>query len=57
MPRTFDQVRNDLQEAISRLKRTSQDHELRLKILKQLRLLLEEADNLNGQEDSAKNSE
>jgi hypothetical protein len=44
MLRGFDQVRSDLEEVVFRLKNAPHDPKFRQKLLKQLRLLLEEAD-------------
>lgn len=43
--RNFEAVRNDLQDVVSRLKATF-DPEVRHELLRELRLLLEEADRL-----------
>ena len=42
--RDFDQVRSDLEQVVFRLKNASDEPKLRQKLLKQLRLLIEEAD-------------
>jgi DNA-binding winged helix-turn-helix (wHTH) protein len=56
MPRDFNQVRRDMQEVVLLLKDAPDDMKLRRKLLKLLRLLLEEADYLISQDDLLNNS-
>jgi hypothetical protein len=52
VPRSFDEVRSDLQETVFYLKDTPfSNHKLRYKLLRKLRLLLREADELIESED------
>jgi hypothetical protein len=52
MPRDFNQVRSDLEGVVARLKSDPQSPRMKLKLLKQLRLLIEEADILIAAEKS-----
>lgn len=44
MPRTFEEIKRDLDEVTRHLEKEAHDPKVRVKLLKQLRLLLEEAD-------------
>lgn len=51
MSRDFDQVRHDLEQVLVRLL-NAQDPELRQKLLRRMRRLLDEADHLHAHEES-----